>query len=242
MKKMLSAAIGAGAMVVLLAMAQDDPLQSLRQAIADLGLRVDRLEAAAGAGGSAAQSGTSSANPARSMVLVSVHLSKPNEQVEQEIADLQQQCEALMNTVNASADAGAAAIGSAISNNTATYSRGGVSGWGNRSAGGSERTAGGGMGVAQQAGDKATEERYATLHVIKMQQLKALQQSANTPHQILIGHNDSVIFTLMSMVDLTDALNNIPIGANVTWTGNRLSADDKSEVWRIDSIKAVSSN
>jgi hypothetical protein len=74
---------------------------------------------------------------------------------------------------------------------------------------------------------------------MKLQELQALKDAANTPKQILIGHNANVIFTLNSKVDLSDALNNIPIGASVTWTGTRLSADDASETWRIDSIKAV---
>ena len=236
MKKFLYGMACAASLLILLAFTQDDPLQAIRAAIAELGLRVDRMEHADGKGDTAT---TQDAAAVRSMVLVSVHLTKVNEDTTQEIADLQAQCAALMNTVNASADASAAAIGTAISNNDATYARGGVSGWGNRSAGGSERTAGGGFGVAQQAGDVETEQRYATLHAIKLQQLQALQDSANTPKQILLGHNANVIFTLTSKVDLTDALNSIPIGATVTWTGNRISADDRSETWRIDSIKLV---
>jgi hypothetical protein len=236
MKKMLTGALGGGALVVLLALTQDDPLQAIRAAVAELGLRIDRLEHASGKGDTASTADTAAV---RSMVLVSVHIANKNPDQSEEIAELQQQCAALMNTDNASADAAAGAIGSAISNNDATYARGGVSGWGNRSAGGSERTAGGGFGVAQQAGDLETEQRYATLSAIKLQELQALKDAANTPKQILIGHNASVIFTLNSKVDLSDALNNIPIGATVTWTGTRLSADDASETWRIDSIKAV---
>jgi hypothetical protein len=146
-----------------------------------------------------------------------------------------------MNTVNASADKSASDIGNAISNNDATYSSGGVSGW-RGSAGGTERTAGGGMGVAQTAGDIETEQRYATLHAIKLKQLQQMQDAANTPKQILIGHDAQTIYTLNSKVDLSETLNNIPIGATVTWNGTRLSADNNSETWRIDSIKLVGSN
>lgn len=239
MKKPVIGLLGVGALMGLLALAQDDPMQSLRDTVAELGLRVSRLEAAAGVGGGGAgASGATAVNPARTMVLVSVHLSNHGANNAQEIADLQQQCDALMNTVNASADAAAGAVGSAISNNTATYQRGGVSGW-RGSAGGSERTAGGGLGFAQQAGDTETEARYATLHAIKLQQLQALQAASNRPLQILIGHNARVVFTLNSRIDLTEALNDIPIGATVTWTGNRISADDQSELWQIDSLKAV---
>jgi hypothetical protein len=248
MKKVLICTLILGSLVALLAIAQDDTidqkLAAIRLDVGNLGLRVDRLEAAAGAsggGGSANGPSVASASAARSMVLVSVHRTQPTEQDQQEIAQLQQQCEMLMNTVNSSADAAAGAIGTAISNNTATYASGGVSGW-RGSVGGSERTAGGGFGVAQQAGDIETEQRYATLHAIKLKQLQALQDSANTPKQVLIGHNDRIIFTLYSKVDLTEALNNIPIGATISWTGNRLSAEDHSETWRIDSCTLVTGN
>ena len=72
MKKLLTSVIGARALVGLMAVAQsDDALQSLRTAVANLGLRVDRLEAAAGGGGAGGAGGaTSNANPARKMVMM----------------------------------------------------------------------------------------------------------------------------------------------------------------------------
>lgn len=239
--KMLVFAMGLGAVVMLMALAQEDPLLAVREMVANLTLRVDRLEGAAGGSGASTGQGGASAPAGRSMVLVSVHIASVSQDDADEIAQLQQQCAALMNTVNASADSAAGAIGNAISNNDATHQRGGVSGW-RGSAGGSSSTAGGGFGVAQTAGDIATEQRYATLHSIKMQQLQTLQDNAKTPKQILIGHDDRTIFTLNSKVDLTEALNNIPIGATVTWNGVRLSADDTAETWRIDGIKQAGSN
>lgn len=240
--KMLVFAMGLGAVMMLMALAQEDPLLAVREMVANLTLRVDRLESAAGAGGGASNAqGGASAPAGRSMVLVSVHIASVSQDDADEIAQLQQQCAALMNTVNASATSAAGDIGSAIANNDATHQRGGVSGW-RGSAGGSSSTAGGGFGVAQTAGDIAVEQRYATLHAIKLKQLQTAQDNAKTPKQILIGHNDQVIFTLNSKVDLTEALNNIPIGATVTWNGVRLSADDRSETWRIDGVKQAGSN
>lgn len=241
--KMLAMAMGLGSVMMLLAFAQEDPMLAVREMIAQLTLRVDRLEAASGggAGGATNAQGGATAPAGRSMVLVSVHIAGVSQDDADEIAALQQQCAALMNTVNNSADSAAGAIGTAISNNDATHSRGGVSGW-RGGAAGSSSTAGGGFGVAQTAGDIETEQRYATLHAIKLKQLQGLQDAAKTPKQILIGHNDTVIFTLNSKVDLTQSLNNIPIGATVTWNGVRLSADDKSEVWRIDAVSVVNSN
>jgi hypothetical protein len=239
--RILIVAMGLGAVMMLMALAQDDQLLPLREAIANLTLRVEKLESGASGGGSANTSGGAPAPAGRSMVLVSVHIANVSQDDSEEIAQLQQQCGALMNTVNASADKSASDIGNAISNNDATYSSGGVSGW-RGSAGGTERTAGGGMGVAQTAGDIETEQRYATLHAIKLKQLQQMQDAANTPKQILIGHDAQTIYTLNSKVDLSETLNNIPIGATVTWNGTRLSADNNSETWRIDSIKLVGSN
>ena len=210
-KKAILSMVGVAALMMLLALTQDDgSLQMLRQQLADLGLRVDRLEHAAGisnsGGGTDASAASSTAGaPAHSMMLVSVHIANVSPKNANEIAQLQQQCGALMNTVNASANAAAGAVGNAISNNDATYSRGGVSGWDNRGASGSERTAGGGFGFAQQAGDISTEDRYATLHAVKLQQLQALQQAANTPKQIILGHDANVIYTLNTKYDLTEA-------------------------------------
>lgn len=236
MKKMLTGVLGAGALVVLLALTQDDPLQPLRAAIAEVGLRVDKLEAAAGDGSGASTSGANAQAPARKMVLVSVHNTDKGDADASEIADLQQQCDALMNTVNSKADSVASDLGNAGGGGV-TYVRGGVTGW-NESGGGSA-VGGNAAAVAQAAGDRQTEERYATLHAIKLQQLQALKDAANTPNQLILGHDGQTIITLTSKVDLSSALNNIPVGATVTWTGTRVSADNNSESWRIDSISQV---
>lgn len=228
MKKVLVGALGMGALVVLLAAAQVDPLAQIRESLANLGLRVDRLEAAAGGGGGASQS-SEATTTTRKMVLVSVHLSDHSADNADEIAQLTRECSSLMDTINNAADARATDSGAAIGGGS-MYISGGVRGY---------TTAGNAAGAA--LGDAQTEQRYSTIRAVKLKRLKALQDAANRPLQLLLGHNGNVVYTLQSKVDLTETLNNIAIGDVITWTGNRLSLDDGAETWQIDSIKKVAS-
>lgn len=239
-RKVLIAALGLSAFAGLMAFTQDDPLQALRDAIAELGLRIDRLESAAGGDGAINSTNNANAAPTRKMVMMSVHnVTNPNVNQE-EITELEQQCAALMNTVNNKADSAISEMAQAAGAGGVSYQRGGVDGY-DGSGGGSEVGGGGGGGgqAGQASGDAQVEARYATLHAIKQQKLDALKAAANQPCQLILGHDGNTVITLQSKVNLTDQLNNIPIGATVTWTGVRVSADDNSETWKVDSISVV---
>jgi hypothetical protein len=245
MKKTTITVLVLGALCVLLGFRQDDPIvkavQQLQQEVADLGLRLDKLEHAGGT--SVAASGTSTsagsesgaAAPARTMVLVSVSLSDHTEDNAQEIDQLKRQSASLQNTCNEYAVQKGEDAGQEI---YAGRSSAGARGW---RGGASSTVVSTNVGAAgrQVMADRQLENRYSTLAHIKREKLQKLQDANAMPRQILHGHDNHTIFTLETKHDLSDALNDIAIGDTVTWRGKRQSADSGEEVWIITHIEAV---
>lgn len=238
MKKLFMGVAILAALVGLMAVAQGDSdggIAQLRAELANLGLRVAKLEHAAGQSPqvSATDQGSSAAAPVRTMVLVSVSETHhhPNAQ---EIAQLKRQCSALMDTVNAAADQKAADFGQPV---YTAHVRGGVRGWGG--VAGAYTTSNVGAIGRQVLADQHVENRYATLHAIKKQKLDALQHADAEPKQIILGHDGKTIITLETKHNLSSSLNDIAIGDLVTWSGTRQNADDDSETWLIRKIEKV---
>jgi hypothetical protein len=217
----------------------DRALQQLRQGLADLGLRVSRLEHAGGSSGAtpSAESVSAAAAPARTMIIVSVSQSDHAADNSDEIASLKRQHASLMNTVNAAADQGDEDLGQQA---YAGEAGGGARGWG-RAAGGRYVTTNVGSIGRQVIGDKEMENRYATQAANKKEKLDRLQAAAAQPKQIINGHDKDgkTVFTLETKFNMNSSLNNIAPGDTVTWTGTRQSADTGEETWFIDSIKKV---
>jgi len=237
MKKLFMGVAILAALVGLMAVAQGDgDTAQLRLEVANLGLRVSKLEHAAGQSprSSGSGEGASAAAPVRSMVLVSIHQSNHQPNAE-EIAQLKRQCSALMDTVNAAADQKAADFGQPV---YTAHVRGGVRGWRGGVAGGYTVSNVGAVGRQVRA-DQHVENRYATLHAIKKQKLDALQHADAEPKQIILGHDGQTIITLETKHNLSSSLNNIAIGDLVTWSGTRQNADDDSETWLIRKIEKV---
>jgi hypothetical protein len=236
---MMAASMIAG-VFAMMAFSQSDDLirqvMDLRRQVADLGLRVAQLEHAGGVTNMATDSTkVTPAAAARSMVLVSINVLKGDGGDEEEIAQLQRECAALMNTVNAAADETAADVGAPT---YVAHARGGVRGWGGR-AGGGVMTSNVGSRGREVLADHAVTRRYANEHAIKQHQLEALQAAASEPRQLVMGHDGETIVTLETKHNLTAKLNEIAIGDVVTWTGTRLKADSTSEMWKIDTINKV---
>lgn len=241
MKKAAITVLVLGAMFVLLGFRQGDPIakavQQLAKEVADLGLRVDRLEHAGGTSAVAtgSGSGSSAAAPLRTMVLVSVSQSDHTADNAAEIDQLKRQSASLQNTVEQYAQQAGADAGQDI---YAGRSSEGVRGY-RGAAGSTVVSTNVGAAGRQVMADKQLENRYSTEASIKRQKLKALQNANAMPRQILHGHDDNTIYTLETKHDLSDALNNIAIGDTVTWRGKRQSADEGSETWIIQSIEVV---
>lgn len=241
MRKVTIAVLVLGALCVLLGFRQADPIakavQQLAQEVAELGLRVDRLEHAGGTSAAAAGSDSSSsaASPSRTMVLVSVSQSDHTADNAAEIDQLKRQSASLQNTVEqyavqAGTDAGQDMYAGRSSEGVRGY-RGG--------AGSTVVSTNVGAAGRQVMADKQLEGRYSTEAAIKREKLKKLQAANAMPRQLLHGHDDHTVFTLETKHDLTDALNDIAIGDTVTWRGKRQSADKGSETWIITHIEAV---
>jgi len=243
MKKTAITVLVLGALFVLLGFRQGDPIakavQQLAKEVADLGLRVDRLEHDGGtsavATGSDSSSGSRAAAPSRTMVLVSVSQSDHTADNAAEIDQLKRQSASLQNTVEQYAQQAGADAGQDI---YAGRSSEGVRGY-RGGAGSTVVSTNVGAAGRQVMADKQLENRYSTEASIKRQKLKALQNANAMPRQILHGHDDNTIYTLETKHDLSDDLNNIAIGDTVTWRGKRQSADDGSETWIIQSIEVV---
>ncbi len=232
----LSVGLTGAFLVLLAAQSEDDAIMGLRKQVADLGLRVSKLEHAGGKsfGGGV---GDSPAGPVRSMILVSISKSDHSGDHAKEIAGLQRQVTSLMNTVNASADQTAADAGQQI---YAGHVRGGVRGWGGGVGGGYSTTNAGSIG-RQVLADQEVTNRYSTQMAIQKQKLDRLRHADSMSRQIVLGHDGNTILTLETKFDLSTPLDEIAIGDEVTWTGTRQSADDQSETWIIETIRKVDS-
>ena len=206
----------------------DAEVQELREQMAQQRLRIAQLEHASG-------QPTDPDAPVRTMVLVSICQSGHQGENAQEIARLQRQSDALMNTVNAKAEQTAADFGQPL---YVGHVRGGVRGW-RGGAGGRYGTTNVGSIGRQVKADRAIEQRYATLHGIKKRQLDAPKAADSEPRQILTGHDGDRIVQLETKHNLSQDLKKIDIGDTVTWTGTRISADGSSEAWEINAIHKV---
>ncbi|MCP3902038.1 MAG: hypothetical protein GY715_00255 [Planctomycetes bacterium] len=236
-RTLIATAVLAPVAVLLAATAQSDPLQdaidTMRVDMANLQLRVSDLEHAAGvAPVSGGQSEPASAAPARTMVLVSINQSLHGQDHAEEIDRLKRECASLMNTVNAKAEDAANDLAQPV---YAAHVRGGIRGWG-RHVGGGYGSTNVGTIARQHNADRQIESRYATLHSIKKQKLEDLQNADARPRQIIMGHDGDTIISLETKTDLARSLEDVKIGDLVTWAGRRLSADNDSESWLIDSV------
>ncbi len=223
-----------GLLAVLVAGMQDDPVEhelaQIRHAIADLSLRVSRLEHADGVAAGPIDPGSpaSAGQPvARSMVVVGIQTADNPPPNQDQIDELQDDIDALQKTVNFHEDQSDRVSGQSYY--VGGYYSGGHYGY-NHSIQGRN---------AQEEAQQHMAGRYATQLAIKKEQLDKLQRAATQPLQVIHGHDGNVIFTLRTKVDLARSLKSINIGDTVTWRGERSSADDNSETWLISSIKKI---
>jgi hypothetical protein len=243
MKHFVICALALGALCMGLGVTQfddvDDEFLRIGQELADLGLRVSRLEHASGSASPAPAAAPSAADasPARTMILVSVSLSDHTDDNSAEIASLKRQHASLMNTVNQAADQADEDFGQ---QGYVGGAAAGARGWRGAAGGGVVTTNIGAIG-RQVLGDEEMKNRYSTQAAIKKEELNRLHAADSDPKQILLGHDESgqTIFTLEAKYNLSSSLNSIAIGDTVTWTGTRLSANAGGETWAINSIRKV---
>lgn len=220
-------------MVLLVAAQGDDMVQQaidqLRQEVAQLGLRVSKLEHAGGsyqAGGqSDGSSGSygSAAPPPQTMIVGGVSQSNHSDDNSQEIAQLQRDVSSLKSTVTQQQQSVDKDTGQAVKGQTTQ------SGWKHTS----DRD-----DINQQIqSQREVVDMYSTQLAMKEQKLQQLQDADSQPKQIIHGHEGHTVITLESKFDLSRSLRDIQIGDLVTWTGTRVSVDSGSETWKIDTIK-----
>ena len=203
------------------AIQENSDIQMIRKQLADVELRVARLEHASGAEGSSRSggSGADDTNPVRSMVVGGMQTVKGTPMDSDAADDLQDDIDALQRTVNGHLDQAEGAHGYY---DGGSYYGGGVSGRERR--------------IVSQ---REMADRYATQLAIKKQQLDAMKHAATRTTQVIHGHDGETIITLETMSDMSSKLANISIGDVITWTGKRIDASAKNETWQAESIKKI---
>jgi len=212
------------ALIGLVAVSQDgmvdQQIGQVRKQLADLGLRVARLEHAGGVVPSGSDgSGADTTSPARSMVVGGIQVAEGQPMDSDAADDIQDDIDALQRTVNYHVDQAEGSHG---------YYDGG-SYYGGGHAGRERRI------VSQ----RAIANRYATQLAIKKQQLDKMQHAADMITQIIHGHDGETIITLKTMSDMSSELAEIEIGDVITWTGKREQASATSEDWYAESIEKI---
>ena len=231
MKATLAIILMLAAVMCLIAM-QTPPnkdIITLRGQIADLSLRVSRLEHAAGTIPGAvdkSHADTSVDNVPRSMIVAGMNTMEPRAGDPDEVDGLKQDAESFQQTARFHRDNQDRISGSYYA--YGSYSDGHY-GY-DHSYHGRQRAE-----VAQ----RQMANRYATEAMIKRKKAKQLEDAATQPLQVINGHDGDVVFSLRASQDLSRALVDISIGDTVTWSGRRISADHTSEVWEITSIRKL---
>ena len=219
MKQMLLSVLLVGAAVCLFAAIQENSdLQMIRKKLADVELRVARLEHAGGVV-QAPRSGADADIPVRSMVVGGIQSAKSGPMDADAAADLQDDIDALQRTVNGHLDQ---AEGDHGYYDGGSYYGGGVSGRERR--------------IVSQ---REMANRYATQLANKKQQLDDMKHAANRTTQVIHGHDGETIITLDTMSDMSSELATIKIGDVITWNGKRLEASARGETWQAESIRKI---
>ena len=222
MKQMLLGVLLVGAASCLFAAIQENSdIQMVRKQLADVELRVARLEHAGGAEGSSRSggSGADDTNPVRSMVVGGIQTVKGAPMDPDAADDLQDDIDALQRTVNNHLNRAEGEHGYYYGGNY--YGRG---------HSGVERRI-----VSQ----RHVANRYATQLAIKKRQLETMQHAANKITQVIHGHDGETIITLWTLSDMSSELAEIKIGDVITWRGKRIDASEKSETWHAESIDKI---
>lgn len=224
MSKYLVSVTMVAALIVLLAVSQnsmvDQQIGQIRQQLADLGLRVARLEHAGGVVPSwSDRSGADAASPVRSMVVGGIQMVEGQPMDADAADDLQADIDALQRTVNHHLNQAEGAHG--------YYDRGSYYGGG---VSGRERR------ITSQ---REIANRYATQLAIKKQQLDKMKHASSMITQIIHGHDGETVITLKTMSDMSSELAQIEIGDVITWTGKRAEASATSEDWYAESIEKI---
>ncbi len=212
------------ALIVLLAVSQnstvDQQIGQIRKQLADLGLRVARIEHAGGVVPSLSEgSGADAASPVRSMVVGGIQTADGQPMDADAADDLQDDIDALQMTVNHHLNQAEGAHGYY---DRGSYYGGGVSGRARR--------------ITSQ---REIADRYATQLAIKKQQLDKMKHAAGRITQIIHGHHGETIITLNTMSDMSSELAQIEIGDVITWRGKRAQASATSEDWYAESIQKI---
>jgi hypothetical protein len=217
----------------LVAGTQDDSVSKdfgqIRMAVADLGLRVGRLEHADGVahGPVDDSAAVTDQTVVRSMVVGGIQTAESQPPDPDQVQQLQRDIDALQKTVDTHQDNVQRVAGN-------TYYVGGYYSGGHY---GYDHSRSGRNDLEQSQQQMAN--RYAAQLAIKKKQLDDLMQAAKVPHQIIHGHDGDVFFTLRTRQSLSDELRSISIGDTVTWGGTRDNADGQSEEWTLSSIHKV---
>jgi len=224
MSKYLVSVTMVAALIVLLAVSQnsmvDQQIGQIRTQLADLGLRVARLEHAGGVVPSwSDRSGADAASPVRSMVVGGIQMVEGQPMDADAADDLQADIDALQRTVNYHLNQAEGAHG--------YYDRGSYYGGG---VSGRERR------ITSQ---REIANRYATQLANKKQQLDEMKHAASRVTQIIHGHDGETVITLKTMSDMSSELAQVEIGDVITWRGKRAEASATSEDWYAESIEKI---
>ncbi len=224
MSKYLVSVTMVAALIVLLAVSQnsmvDQQIGQIRTQLADLGLRVARLEHAGGVVPSWPDgSGANAASPVRSMVVGGIQMVEGQPMDADAADDLQADIDALQRTVNYHLNQAEGAHG--------YYDRGSYYGGG---VSGRERR------ITSQ---REIANRYATQLANKKQQLDEMKHAASRVTQIIHGHDGETVITLKTMSDMSSELAQVEIGDVITWRGKRAEASATSEDWYAESIEKI---
>ena len=224
MKYLTSLAFMAFLLLLMAAAPLDDSdalVADLEFKVADLDVRVNRLERALGGGSPASRNPAAEAGTGRTMVVDAIKTSEHVDDNSEKIERLQREIDSLDDTVNGERDKLAQISG--------RYSGGGN--YGGRSQS-SERN-------RRLAAQQRLISNYASQLNVKRRELDKLNRAAEQEKQIIHGHDGDVVLLLTTTTDLGRELSLVNLGDSISWRGRRLEATPESETWNVSSISVI---
>ncbi len=190
-----------------------DEVAQLRAQMAELTIRVERLERATDSYYNSTETPTtgSSRSPGyRSMVVDGIQQSQERPDHSDEIKQLGREIQAAERTIDSQRRRIASLEGS-------------------RSSGRDVRS--------QLNSQRRLLSQYQRELTRKQQDLRRLEQAASAPTQIVVGHDGDTLIFLHTETDLSASLTDVSVGDAVTWRGRRVEMEPDSETWLVERVR-----
>jgi predicted RNase H-like nuclease (RuvC/YqgF family) len=93
---------------------------------------------------------------------------------------------------------------------------------------------------AQISAQRRLVNQYQRELTRRQREVSQLEQNLSAPGQIIVGHDGETLIFLLTEADISRELADIAVGDTVSWRGRRVEMEQSSETWIVERIRKVS--